>query len=131
MPDYFEVKGLALLRAGAKLTPLRASLARLASVLSRRGVRGFEGYEGENIVNELAEYLSSVYRERYSIPEGEIIYVYRGDLGEEDFHQVLADSLLEKEVVDPRSQEFRALLVDLYAPHIFRPHLELSHLYAR
>lgn len=131
MPDYFEVKGLALLRAGAKLTPLRASLARLASVLSRRGVRGFEGYGGENLVNELAEYLSSVYRERYSIPEGEIIYVYRGDLGEEDFHQVLADSLLEKEVVDPHSQEFRSLLVDLYAPHIFRPHLELSHLYAR
>lgn len=129
--DYLDVKGLALLRAGRKLTPLRTSLARLAAVLSRRGVKGFEGFEGEELVRELAEYLERTFRERYSIPEGEIIYVYRGDVEDEEFHHDLADRIFEKGAGDPRSEEFRSLLLDLYAPHVFRPHLELSHLYAR
>ena len=131
MSEYIDVKGLALLRAGKKLTPLRTSLLKLASILSRRGIKGLEGFEGEAVVNEIAEYMDAAFRDRYQIPEGEIIYVYRGEMSEDEFHYVLADRIFEGKAGDPRSQEFRSALVEIYAPHIFRPHLEISHLYAR
>lgn len=131
MSGYIDVKGLALLRAGRKLTPLRTSLLKLVSILSRRGIKGLEGFAGEDVVNEVAEYMDAVFRDRYQIPEGEILYVYRGEMSEDEFHYVIADRIFKDSIDDPHSQEFRSALVESYAHHIFRPHLEISHLYAR
>ncbi|MDN5358281.1 MAG: hypothetical protein PWP76_124 [Candidatus Diapherotrites archaeon] len=71
------------------------------------------------------------FRSRYNIPEGEIIYVYRGNMSEDEFHYMLSDQIAEKGIHDGRSEEFTNALIEIYAPHIFRPHLEVGHLYAR
>lgn len=131
MPAYLEVKGMALLRAGQKLTPLRTSLVKLAALLSRRGVQGLDGFEGEERINDIARKMEEEFRSRYDIPEGEMIYVYRGNMSEDEFHYMLSDQIAEKGIRDGRSEEFISALIELYAPHIFRPHLEVSHLYAR
>ena len=131
MPAYLEVKGMAMLRAGRKLTPLRTSLVKLASLLSRRGIQGLDGFEGEERINNIASRMESEFREKYSIPEGEMIYVYRGNMSEDEFHYMIADQFYERGIKDARSDEFYNMLVELYTPHIFRPHLEVSHLYAR
>ncbi len=75
--------------------------------------------------------MESEFRERYNIPEGEMIYVYRGNMSEDELHYMIADQIVEKGMRDARSDEFYQTLVELYAPHVFRPHLEVSHLYAR
>lgn len=120
-----------MLRAGRKLTPLRTSLVKLAALLSRRGVSGLDGFQGEEIVNSIAERLESEFRQQYSIPDGEMIYVYRGNMSEDEFHYMLADKISETGIRDARSEHFYNIVKEAYALYVFRPHIEISHLYAR
>jgi len=131
VPSYEEVKAMAMLRAGRKLMPLRLSVQKLFDLLDRRGVQGFGGFQGEQLATNILPNLESEFRSRYSIPETEILYIYLGDKSPDEFHYLLADEFMQKYGGEPIADSILPVLVEIYAPHVFRPHLEVSHLYAR
>ncbi len=131
VPDYTEVKSLAMLRAGRKLIPLRLSVQKLFDLLDRRGIQGFGGFQGEDLAAAILPSLESEFRAKYSIPDGEVLYVYMGDKSPDEFHYLLADEFIQKFGGEASADSVLPILVDVYAPHVFRPHLEVSHLYAR
>ena len=121
---------MALLRSGKKVTPLRALIAKIFDTLSRYGVSGTSGFGGEELAAKLSEQVESEFREEYQIPEYETVYIYRGDMSVDEFVYMIADALRGK-VSDARTGEFYSALKDALSAHVFRPHLEVSHLYAR
>ena len=121
---------MALLRAGKKVTPLRALIAKIFDTLARYGVSGTSGFEGDELAAKISERLESEFHREFAIPEYETVYVYRGDMSVDEFVYMIADALRGK-VSDARTDEFYVALKDALSAHIFRPHLEVSHLYAR
>jgi len=130
VPEYAEVKAMAMLRAGRKISPISVVVAKIFAVLARKGLPGVQGFEGEARAREISDQLAERFRERYVIPPGETVYIYRGDQSPDEFAYFVADAVFDR-CKDPRADCFVPTLEDALSAHVFRPHLDEKHLYAR